>query len=98
MRVNPLAPWELRIGTLRVYYALQVEPGRVERFAPAVAVARRHSARSFELRAAASLARLLRSEERNDEARRALQEVYEWFSEGLDTADLMEARALLAEF
>jgi predicted ATPase len=49
------------------------------------------------LRATASLARLLRDTGRGDEARRMLAEVYNWFTEGFDTADLKDAKALLNE-
>jgi predicted ATPase len=63
----------------------------------AIDVARRQSARSFELRAAMSLARLGQSQHRSLEARRPLEEVYGWFTEGLDTKDLVEARSLLAD-
>jgi len=66
-------------------------------FREAIDVARRQSARSFELRAALSLARLWQSQRRTDEAGRMLEEVYGWFTEGLDTPDLVEARALLGE-
>jgi predicted ATPase len=61
----------------------------------AIEIARRRSARSFELRATASLARLLDKQGRQDEARRMLDEIYGWFTEGFDTADLKEAKALL---
>jgi predicted ATPase len=61
----------------------------------ALAVARQQQARSLELRAATSLARLWRDEGRRDEARSLLAPVYEWFTEGLDTPDLQEAKALL---
>lgn len=66
-------------------------------FREAMDVARRQSARSFELRAALSLARLWQSQRRTAEARRLLEEVYGWFMEGLDTPDLVEARTLLGE-
>jgi predicted ATPase/tRNA A-37 threonylcarbamoyl transferase component Bud32 len=66
-------------------------------FHEAIDVARRQSARSFELRAATSLARSWQSQHRNGEARLLIEEVYGWFTEGLDTADLVEARALLGE-
>jgi len=49
------------------------------------------------LRAATSLARLLRKQGRIDEARDALAPVYNWFTEGFDTADLKDAKALLVE-
>ena len=62
----------------------------------AIEVARRQSARSFELRASMSLARLWQSQHRTLEARRLLEDIYGWFTEGMDTTDLIEARALLA--
>jgi predicted ATPase len=63
----------------------------------AIDVARRQSARLFELRATVSLGRLLRDTGRRDEARAVLAEIYNWFTEGFDTADLKEAKALLDE-
>jgi len=51
----------------------------------------------LELRAAMSLARLLRTQERADEARALLTPLYAWFTEGFDTSDLREAKALLEE-
>jgi len=67
----------------------------MECFRRAIEIARRQAARSWELRAAASLARLLVSAGRRDEARRTLAGVYDWFTEGFDTAALGEAKALL---
>jgi len=61
----------------------------------AIDVARRQSARLFELRATISLARLLKQQGKTDEARRMLTEIYNWFTEGFDTADLKSAKALL---
>jgi predicted ATPase len=61
----------------------------------AVAVAIRQGARSFELRATKSLARLLRDTGRCDEARMMLANIYNWFTDGFDTADLRDAKALL---
>jgi len=63
----------------------------------AIEVARRQAARLFELRATVSLARLLRNTNRRDEARVLLAEIYNWFTEGFDTADLKDAKALLDE-
>jgi predicted ATPase len=54
-------------------------------------------ARSLELRATASLVRFLRRQGRNDEARGLLAPIFGWFTEGFDTADLREAKALLDE-
>jgi tetratricopeptide (TPR) repeat protein len=66
-------------------------------FRDAIDVARRQSAKSWELRATASLARLLAKQDRRDEARTILAQIYGWFTEGFDTADLKEAKALLDE-
>jgi predicted ATPase len=63
----------------------------------AIEVARRQSARSWELRATTSLARLWQQQGKTDEAHRILAEIYGWFTEGFETADLREARALLEE-
>ena len=54
-------------------------------------------AKLWELRATTSLARLLRDRNRRDEARMMLADIYNWFTEGFDTADLKDAKALLAE-
>jgi class 3 adenylate cyclase/predicted ATPase len=66
-------------------------------FNGALAVSREQQAKSWELRAAMSLARLLRDQDRRDEARDLLAPVYGWFTEGFDTPDLKDAKALLAE-
>jgi predicted ATPase len=66
-----------------------------ECFRKALDIARRQQAKSWELRATMSLARLLANLGRRDEARTILAEIYGWFTEGFDTADLKEARALL---
>ncbi|HEY7214419.1 MAG TPA: AAA family ATPase, partial [Thermoanaerobaculia bacterium] len=68
-----------------------------DEFHRALDVARRQSARSLELRAAMSLARRWHGLGRSAEARDLLAPVYEWFTEGFETRDLQEARALLAE-
>ena len=60
-------------------------------------IAQRQEAKSFELRAATSLARLWQSQGKQTEARELLAAVYEWFTEGFDTADLKDAEALLQE-
>jgi len=61
----------------------------------ALAVAQRQQAKSLELRAATSLVRLWRDEGRRDEGHELLAPVYGWFTEGFDTVDLKEAKALL---
>ncbi len=66
-------------------------------FRRAIEVARRQSAKSWELRATMSLARLLAKQGRRDEARMMLADIYGWFTEGFDTADLKDAKALLDE-
>ena len=66
-------------------------------FAQAIAVAREQAAKSFELRATTSLARLLQKQDKRDEGRTMLSEIYNWFTEGFDTADLRDAKALLEE-
>ena len=63
----------------------------------ALCVARRQQARAYELRAATSLARLWRDQGKREEAREVLAPVYGWFTEGFDTRDLKEAKALLDE-
>ena len=66
-------------------------------FEQALQVARCQSAKSFELRAAMSLARLWRDQGKLQQARELLAPVYGWFTEGFDTRDLKEAKALLGE-
>jgi predicted ATPase/class 3 adenylate cyclase len=66
-------------------------------FRQAIAVSRSQGSRSLELRAATSLARLLRDQHRDREARETLRPVLEWFDEGFDLLDLKRARALLDE-
>jgi class 3 adenylate cyclase len=66
-------------------------------FHRALEVARSQNARSLELRATTSLARLLDRQDKRAEARAMLSEIYNWFTEGFDTADLKDAKALLDE-
>jgi predicted ATPase len=68
-----------------------------ESFRQAVAVARRQQAKSLELRAALSLARLWQQQGQRTAAYELLAPVYDWFTEGFDTADLQEAKTLLEE-
>jgi len=66
-------------------------------FERALAVAQQQQAKSWELRAAMSMARLWRDQGKRDEARELLAPVYGWFTEGFETLDLKDARALLDE-
>ncbi|HJY80091.1 MAG TPA: adenylate cyclase, partial [Candidatus Binatia bacterium] len=68
-----------------------------ECFQKAIEIARRQSAKSLELRAVMSLARLWQSQGKKDEARQMLAEIHGWFTEGFDTKDLQEAKALFQE-
>ena len=67
------------------------------RYRQALDIARAQGAKSLELRATTSLARLLRDTNRRGEARAMLAEIYGWFTEGFETADLKDAKALLDE-
>ena len=75
----------------------KVEEEAEEYFHRAIDIARRQQAKSWELRAAMSLARLWQQQGKNAEARQLLEEIYGWFTEGFDTKDLQEAKALLDE-
>jgi predicted ATPase len=66
-------------------------------FDRALSVARKQRAKSWELRAAMSMARVWRDQGKREEARELLAPVYSWFTEGFDTLDLKEAKALLDE-
>jgi predicted ATPase len=66
-------------------------------FHQALTIAHRQQAKALELRAALSLSRLWQQQGKRDAARELLAEVYGWFTEGFDTADLQEAKALLDE-
>jgi predicted ATPase len=66
-------------------------------FYKAIEITRKQSAKSLELRAVMSLARLWQQQGKEGEARQILADIYGWFTEGFDTADLQEAKALLEE-
>jgi predicted ATPase len=68
-----------------------------ECFLQAIRIAKQQQAKSLELRAVMSLGRLWQQQEKRDEARQMLAEIYNWFTEGFDTADLKEAKVLLEE-
>jgi predicted ATPase len=66
-------------------------------FLKAIEIARRQQAKSLELRAVTSLARLWQQQGKKKQARKLLANIYGWFTEGFDTKDLQEAKALLGE-
>ena len=74
-----------------------IQKGAEASFRKALSIARRQEAKSLELRAATSLARLWQGQGQVVEARELLAPVYEWFTEGFDTKDLQEAKVLLEE-
>jgi predicted ATPase len=73
------------------------ETEAIQCFREAMEMARQQNAKSWELRATTSLARFLAKQGRRDEAHAALAEIYDWFTQGFDTADLKYARRLLDE-
>jgi tetratricopeptide (TPR) repeat protein len=102
IETNPDELWSRPLTlTLRGQLHLRENPNHInlsERdFREAIELSRKISAKSPELRATTSLARLLRDTGRRDDARTMLAEVYGWFTEGFDTADLKDAKALLDE-
>lgn len=88
---------ELLLAQARVQPAAHGVRAAVASFQQALDIARAQAAKALELRAALSLSRLWQGQGKSDEARSLLAAVYEWFTEGKDTADLMAARALIAE-
>jgi class 3 adenylate cyclase/tetratricopeptide (TPR) repeat protein len=93
--------WNAELRRLRGEILLDQGEGRAEEaeglFHEALEIARRQEAKGWELRAATSLARLWQRQGKRAEARDLLQPVYAWFTEGFDTQDLKDAKALLAE-
>jgi predicted ATPase len=84
-------------GKLHLWQAIpDVEQAGIS-FQRALEIARRQQAKSWELRAATSLARLWRDQGKRAEAYELLAPVYDWFTEGFDTQDLKDAKALLDE-
>ena len=90
-----------RPEALRLRGALRIKLGRAELaeadFRDAIALAQTMSGKAWELRATVSLARLLRDTGHGDEAGTVLADIYNWFTEGFDTLDLKEAKALIDE-
>jgi predicted ATPase len=94
--------WEAEVCRLRGVLLLR-QPGTPQAEAEtwlqrALDVARRQEAKALELRAAMSLSRLWQQQGKREAAREVLAPIYGWFTEGFDTADLQEAKALLEEF
>ena len=90
--------WDAEIQRLKGEMLLSqgMDQAAVEQhYQRAIEVARRQGAKSLELRAVLSLCRLLQREGKPDEARKMLEEIYGWFTEGFDTRDLKEAKELL---
>jgi predicted ATPase len=94
--------WLAELHRLKGVLTLQSPPGGFqheaeESFQRAISIARGQQAKSLELRAVMSLARLFATQGKRDEARAMLAEIYGWFTEGFDTTDLKDAKALLDE-
>jgi predicted ATPase len=94
--------WEAELYRLKGQLLLrQVTPDEQQAeacFHQALTVSRRQQAKSLELRATLSLSRLWQRQGKFAEALQLVTEVYSWFTEGFDTADLQEAKELLEEF
>jgi ATP/maltotriose-dependent transcriptional regulator MalT len=97
-------PHELayRAEALRLHGELRLKLGLLQELAEAdfreeIALVQKIGAKAWELRATMSLARLLRVTGRPDEARASLDEIYNWLTDGFDTADLKDTKALLGE-
>jgi predicted ATPase len=82
-------------GTLRLAHSAESHTEAETCFRQALAIAHRQEVKSLELRAATSLARLWQSQGKRTEAYALLAPIYGWFTEGFDTADLQDAKALL---
>jgi len=82
-------------GRLLLTDAAQDPPAAEQAFNQAIEIAQLQKAKSLELRATLDLARLWQARGDTDQARERLRPVYDWFTEGLDTTDLIEARTLL---
>jgi class 3 adenylate cyclase len=101
LETNKERCWEAEVNRVTGEIALMSPENDVAKaqayFERALTIARQQQARSWELRAAMSMARLWRDQGKRDEARSLLAPVYGWFTEGFDTLDLKEAKALLGE-
>jgi predicted ATPase len=101
MATTEMRWWEVEVsrlqGELLLYLPRPDVPQAEAAFLHALDVARRQQAKALELRAALSLARLWQAQGQRAAAHQLLAEIYSWFTEGFDTVDLQEAKALLAE-
>ncbi len=93
--------WEAELlrlkGALSLAHSMEQQPEAVACFQQALDIARHQQAKSLELRAATSLARVWQQQGKRDDAHHLLASVYNWFTEGFDTADLQDAKTLLNE-
>jgi predicted ATPase len=93
--------WEAEILRLRGELLVKRNPAGLAEaqtsFERSIEIARKQGAKSLELRATTSLARLLAEQGRHGDACAMLTTIYNWFTEGFDTADLKDAKALLEE-
>ncbi len=100
LKANP-GEFAYRPETLRLRGELRIKQGQTapaeDDFREAITLARSMSAKAWELRATMSLARLLHAHGRRDEACTMLAEIFGWFTEGFDTADLKDAKSLLEQ-
>ncbi len=93
--------WRLETGSSSQASSLQPQVSKAvsqeaeKCFLKAIEVARKQQAKSLELRASTSLARLWQQQGKRAEAHKLLSKVYDWFTEGFDTKDLQEAKALI---
>ena len=88
---------ELTLQSSVQHLESEVQKEAEECFQKSLAVSRQQSAKAFELRAVMSLSQLWRKQGKKEDARQLLSEVYHWFTEGFDTADLKDAKTLLNE-
>jgi predicted ATPase len=99
MRVNEAELYRLKGELTLQQFKVQSSKFKVEEaeecFHKAIEIARKQQAKSLELRAVMSMSRLWQKQGKKDEARQLLAETYGWFTEGFDTKDLQEAKALL---
>ena len=91
--------WQAELNRIKGEMLLAVSPDNHAEaescFSKALEVARRQQAKSWELRAAVSLGHLWQKQDKVEEAHKMLSKIYDWFTEGFDTPDLKEAKALL---